>query len=83
MVTARDGGDVVKVQLSSRFQLAIDEAAMQAGATDSDAYLDGWVRSDWVDRSGNPTEVAELVGRELEDTIDDAALAALIAKESA
>mgnify|MGYP006286485931 CR=1 FL=1 len=83
MVAARDGADTVKVSLSSRFQLAIDEAAMQAGATDADAYLDGWVRSDWQTRDGGPTAVAEAVARELEATIDDEALNGLISKETA
>lgn len=81
MVAARDGADVVKVQLASRFQEAIDEAAMQAGASDADAYLAGWVRSDWLAADGSPIEVAESIGRTLEDTYDDQRLSALVSGE--
>ena len=42
MVVVRDGEETVKVSLASRFQEAIDEAAMRVGAEDADAYLDGW-----------------------------------------
>ncbi len=35
-----------KVQLSGRFEKAIDRAAMRGGARDSDAYLAEWRRSD-------------------------------------
>ena len=83
MVVARDDADTVKVQLAARFQEAIDEAAMQAGAADSDAYLDGWVRSDWQDAEGSAAAVAEQVAKNLEETLDDSALADLIAKERA
>lgn len=43
-VTASGGGASARVQLSERFQLAIDAAAMKAGLTGSDAYLDEWRR---------------------------------------
>ena len=42
MVVARSGDETVKVSLASRFQEAIDEAAMRLDAADADAYLDGW-----------------------------------------
>ena len=37
-------GASARVQLSDRFQKAIDAAAMRAGLTGSDAYLDEWRR---------------------------------------
>jgi hypothetical protein len=82
MVTARHDNEVVKVQLPQRFQEAIDEAAMQAGAADADAYLAGWVRSSWVTATGSPADVAEEIGRDLEAQYDQTALAELIAKET-
>ena len=78
MVTARDGDDVVKVQLAARFQEAIDEAAMRAGDTDADAYLAGWLRSDWLQGDGTATELAERVGRELEENLNDERLNQLV-----
>ena len=50
MVVVRDGEETVKVSLASRFQEAIDEAAMRVGAEDADAYLDGWRKSEFRDR---------------------------------
>lgn len=67
MVVARQGDETVKVQLANRLQEAIDEAAMRIGATDADAYMDGWSRSDWTQAEGDPTQVAERISAELEN----------------
>lgn len=75
LVVARDGGEEVKVSLAPRLQEAIDEAAMRLDASDADAYLAGWVREPWIDVAGTPGDVAERVGRELEEQWDEAALA--------
>ena len=66
LVTARDGAHTAKAALDPRFMVAIDEAAMRLGATDSDAYLEGWRQSDWQERSGSPEEVVLAVARELD-----------------
>lgn len=67
MVTAREGRrNRASVELSQRFQVAIDEAAMRAGMTGTDAYLDQWRRSDWQDQEGTPEEVAAAVAAEIE-----------------
>jgi hypothetical protein len=66
MVVAREGDSVTKVQLSSRFQEAIDEAAMRLGAVDSDAYLEGWTRGDWTAAEGSGPEVCDRVVADLE-----------------
>jgi hypothetical protein len=69
LVVARDGADpdsVVKTPMPGRFQEAIDEAAMRAGDTTSDAYLDGWVRSQWAAVEGTPLEVCDRVVAGLE-----------------
>ena len=47
LVTAREGEHTAKAALDARFMVAIDEAAMRLGATDSDAYLEGWRQSEW------------------------------------
>ena len=66
LVTARDGEHTAKAALDARFMVAIDEAAMRLGATDSDAYLEGWRQSDWEERGGSPEAVAQAVADELE-----------------
>ena len=67
MVVAREGRSARhKVQLPARFQVAIDEAAMRAGAIGTDEYLDGWLRTDWQEQAGDPQEVAQAVAAQLE-----------------
>ena len=44
-VVVRRGRETAKIQLSQRFQEAIDRAAMRAGKGSSDAYLADWKRS--------------------------------------
>ena len=44
-VIVKRGRETAKVQLSPRFQEAIDRAAMRAGKGSSDAYLADWARS--------------------------------------
>lgn len=45
-VVAKRGRETAKVQLSPRFQEAVDRAAMRAGKGSSDAYLADWKRSE-------------------------------------
>ncbi|MDE2295166.1 MAG: virulence factor [Gammaproteobacteria bacterium] len=44
-VVVKRGRQSAKVQLSPRFQEAVDRAAMRAGKGSSDAYLADWKRS--------------------------------------
>jgi hypothetical protein len=44
-VIVKRGRETAKVQLSARFQEAIDRAAMRAGKGSSSAYLSDWERS--------------------------------------
>jgi hypothetical protein len=44
-VIAKRGRETVKIQLSARFQEAVDRAAMRAGKGTSDAYLADWRRA--------------------------------------
>jgi hypothetical protein len=82
MVVARNGDDTVKISLANRFQEAIDEAAMRLDAADADAYLDGWVRSEWISETGEAAEVAERISADLENSLDDTALQAMLDKLS-
>jgi hypothetical protein len=66
MVVAREGDDVVKLQLAPRLQEAIDEAAMRLGDVGSDDYLAGWVRGEWTAAEGDPTTVAGRIAADLE-----------------
>ena len=52
-------------KLPDRFQEEIDRVAMVEGLANTDAYLEQWAWSEKMTRSGNPTEVAEEVVREL------------------
>ena len=45
-VVVKKGRETGKVQLSHRFQEAVDRAAMRAGKSGSDAYLADWKRSE-------------------------------------
>ena len=45
-VVVKRGRETAKVQLSPRFQEAVDRAAMRAGKGTSDAYLADWKRSE-------------------------------------
>jgi hypothetical protein len=45
-VVVRRGRETAKVQLSARFQEAVDRAAMRAGRGASDSYLADWRRGE-------------------------------------
>jgi hypothetical protein len=66
MVAARNGEDTAKVQLSQRFQEAIDEAAMRLGESSADDYMAGWVRSAWEEFGHDPVEAAQLKSESLD-----------------
>ncbi len=72
-VRAGSRRDRVSIELPHRFQVAIDNAAMVAGLTGTDGYLDGFAWSESLEREGTPAEVAATVAAELESqyqTID-------------
>jgi uncharacterized protein (DUF2267 family) len=64
--------------LSERFQQAADAAAMQAGKTESDAYLTEIRNQAWVEREGEPHVVAEAVAAELEAEFSSERLKAMV-----
>lgn len=45
-IIVKQGRKTARVQLSQRFQEAVDRAAMRAGKGSSDAYLADWKRSE-------------------------------------
>ncbi len=65
-VEARDAADNVSRQLSERFQMLIDSAAMQLGLAGSEEYLEQWSSGEEHERGGTAREVAEAVAAELE-----------------
>ena len=67
LVEAFDGEEVVRLPLSQRFQDLIDAVAIREGATESDAYLEGWEQGPELVRSGDPSTVAQAVAAEIEE----------------
>ncbi len=65
-IVVQSDGRETKIQLPERFQKAIDAYAMATGETDTQAYMAGWQKSDWIEREGSLEEVAAAVLSELE-----------------
>jgi hypothetical protein len=65
-------------QLSERFQVNIDRAAMRAGLFNTDDYLNEWRTAEAVERDGEPEAVAEAVAAELEAAYSDERLEKLV-----
>ncbi|MEL6689666.1 MAG: virulence factor [Pseudomonadota bacterium] len=70
-----------KVQLSERFEQAIDAAAMKLGASDTDAYLAEWRKAAPYSVDGDPNEVAAAEAARLEEEYDAKRVRALIQNE--
>ena len=67
-----------KVQLSERFEQAIDRAAMKSGAAGTDDYLAEWRKSEPVEVAGEAADVASAEAARLEAEYDKERLRALI-----
>jgi hypothetical protein len=67
-----------KVQLSERFEQAIDRCAMKIGAKDADAYLAEWRKAAPYEVDGDPDTIAAAEAARLEAEFDTARLRALI-----
>jgi Virulence factor len=76
-VLAQQGRERFAVMLSQRFQEAIDSAAIYAGKTDSDAYMEHW-RKDISECGDNLQHEAEEKAGELEAAFSDEQLRQLI-----
>ena len=70
-----------KVQLSERFEQAIDRCAMKIGAKDADAYLAEWRKAPPYELEGEQDTVAAETAARLEAEYDTERLKALIANE--
>lgn len=70
-----------KVQLSERFEQAIDRCAMKIGAKDTDSYLAEWRKATPYDVEGDPDEIAKAEAARLEAEFDKERLKALIDNE--
>jgi len=67
-----------KVQLTERFEKAIDRVAMKIGAKDADAYMAEWRKAAPYEVEGEPDAVAAAEALRLETQIDPTALKTLI-----
>jgi hypothetical protein len=65
-VRSRAGRQRISLPLSDRFQQAIDEAAMRAGKSGSDDYLEAWRTSEPFEREGGPEAAATALAAEIE-----------------
>jgi hypothetical protein len=76
-VKVREGKARAGRQLTERFQVFIDRAAMRAGLFNTDDYLAEWRTSEAQEMEGDPEAVAEAVAAELEAAYPDDRLEAL------
>lgn len=75
-VIAKVGRKSSKIMLEERFQVAIDRAAMRAGAGTSDAYMADWKREE-VKVEGDIASAARERADQLEAEFNDEQLEAL------
>lgn len=80
-VSVGKGRRGAKIQLSERFEQAIDRAAMKIGAQDSDAYLAEWHRGSPYSVDGDARDVVTAEAARLEEEYDQIRLKALIAND--
>ena len=76
-VTVQEGRKRAKKLLPARYQEAIDRAAMRAKKTDTDAYLDDWVRVN-KKGEGDLDEILESTVADIEAKYTDEKLDILI-----
>jgi len=70
-----------KVQLTERFEQAIDRCAMKVGARDTDSYLAEWRKAPPYEVEGEQDDIAKAEAARLEAEYDTARLKALIDAE--
>lgn len=76
-VTAKAGRKTAKIQLTDRFQEAIDAAAMRAGKGSTDEYLEDWRREQSTCSDDLDMEVKK-AAKAIEDRFDLQALQAIV-----
>ena len=77
-VIVKAGRKTERRQLAKRFEVAIDAAAMKAGMTGTDAYLEQWRRADPVAVEGDMAEAADQAVERLETEFDKERLKGLV-----
>lgn len=77
-VLVKAGRKAERRQLEKRFEVAIDAAAMRAGMTGTDAYLEQWRRAAPVPVEGDMAEAADAEVARLESEFDKEKLKALV-----
>jgi hypothetical protein len=77
-VVVKQGRETAKVQLTHRFQEAVDRAAMRAGKGSSEAYLADWKRSEPRPVTGDLNALAKAEAESIEARYSDEDLERLI-----
>ncbi len=77
-IIAGKGRRGTKVQLTERFEQAIDRAAMKTGAAGTDDYLAEWRKAPPYEVAGDDAEAAAAEAARIEAEYDTARLKALI-----
>ncbi len=77
-VIVKKGRESAKVQLTERFEKAIDRAAMRANLRDTDSYLAEWRRAAPVEVSDDLQAEADRKATELETAYSDERLKGLV-----
>lgn len=80
-VIVGQGRRAAKIQLTERFEQAIDRCAMKVGARDTDSYLAEWRKAVVAEVEGEPDAIAADQAARLEAEFDTAALKRLIDAE--
>ena len=75
------GRRAAKVQLSERFEQAIDRCAMKVGAADTDAYLAEWRKAAPYSVEGDASDIAKEEASRIESEYDAAKIKELIAND--
>ena len=73
------GRKASKIQLSERFEQAIDRCAMKIDAKDSDAYMAEWRKSEPLEIMASSEDIAKSHAEIIEKEYDDNTLKLLIA----
>ena len=72
------GRKASKIQLSERFEQAIDRCAMKIDAKDSDAYMAEWRKSEPLEIMGSSEDIAKSHAEKIEKEYDNNTLKVLI-----
>jgi hypothetical protein len=78
-IKIRSGKNRLNSPLSSRFQEAVDEAAMRAKATSTDEYLEEWRASAWHDSDQDAESLLNSLLDKIESDYPEKILKRLIA----